>query len=176
MKATLIRLGEEETEARQALAQAENQQNELPDFDHLKRDLDAARLVQSEKRSHLAEARAQAQGLKRETEMRQRRLAAVERERASWITRAQNADAQIATLAARLEETEGEIAALKDRPDDIAEKRRALLSEIAKAETAQREASDQLVSAERSAMEAGLAAKVAMESPWHHARGPHPCR
>ena len=163
LEATIARLAEEETEARGALEEAERLQGELPNFDHLQLERDSARMLQSEKRSLVAEARAYAQGLIREAEMRQRRLASIERERASWVTRAQNADAQMATLDARLAETEKEQLALHDSPDDFAVRRRALLSEIAKAEEAQKEASDNLANAERTAMEAGMAAKLAME-------------
>ena len=94
--------------------------------------------MQTEKRTTVAEARAHLQGLTRETEMRQRRLAAIERERASWVSRAKNADAQIATLDARLSETETEIASIKDAPDDFALRRRSLLSEVSKAEESQK--------------------------------------
>ncbi|WP_319531038.1 chromosome segregation protein SMC [uncultured Cohaesibacter sp.] len=163
LEATLNRLSEDEQEARSALAEAEKQHKDLPDFEHLQRERDEARLVQTEKRTTVAEARAHVQGLTRETEMRQRRLAAIERERASWVSRAKNADAQIATLDARLSETETEIASLKDAPDDFALRRRSLLSEISKAEESQKEASDALATAERSAMEADVAAKLAME-------------
>ena len=164
LEATMVRLVEEESEAREALAAAEAQQDGLPNFDHLHRERDKARAEQSEKRSLLAEARAQAQGLSREADMRRRRLEAIERERASWVSRAKNADAQIATLDARLGETETEHTQLLDAPDDITIKRRGLLSEIGKAEEAQKEAADALANAERGALEAGLQAKLAMEA------------
>ena len=164
LEATLGRLEEEEADAKQALIEAEKQQSDLPNFEHLKHERDEARLEQSEKRSLLAEARAHAQGLNREAELRQRRLANIIKERANWDIRVKNADAQIARLRQRLQETEQEMTVLEDNPDEFAEKRRALLSEIAKAEERQKAASDQLVSAERLAMEAGVAAKVAMEA------------
>ena len=164
LEATLLRLADEEKEARLALAEAEARQKDLPDFDHLRRDRDQAHLAQSEKRSLVAEARAHAQGLKRETELRQRRLDTIERERKGWVARVGNADAQIATLDTRLQATRQESAKLKDNPDNIAVKRRTLLSEIAKAEDSQKEASDTLATAERAAMEAGMAAKVAMQA------------
>ncbi|SNY92423.1 condensin subunit Smc [Cohaesibacter sp. ES.047] len=163
LEATLERLVEDEEEARAVLYEAEQQLQDLPDFAHLQRERDEARLVQSETRSLVAEARANVQGLTRETDMRQRRLEAIERERSSWVARAQNADAQIATLDARLQETEKEISALEDAPDDFAARRRSLLSGIAKAEEIQKEASDALAEAERAAMEADVASKVAME-------------
>ena len=164
LEATLARLQEEEEEARGALVEAEEMQFDLPDFDDLKQERDEARLQQSEKRSQLAEVRAHAQGLRREAELRERRLASIARERSSWEMRAKNADTQIATLHRRLAETEAEIETLQDTPEAFDEKRRALLSEIAKAEAAQKEASDVLTSAERAAMEADVAAKLALET------------
>nr|WP_319516074.1 AAA family ATPase [uncultured Cohaesibacter sp.] len=164
LEATIGRLTEEEGEARSAFEDAEKQQKDLPAIDHLQRERDNARLIQSEKRSLLTEARAQADSLVRDAIMRAKRLAAIERERSSWVSRAENADAQIATLDARLSETEKEREQLTDTPDEIAIRRRTLLSEIAKAEEAQKEAGDKLTEAERTALEAGVAAKSAMEA------------
>ena len=143
LEATIGRLTEEEGEARSAFEDAEKQQKDLPAIDHLQRERDNARLIQSEKRSLLTEARAQADSLVRDAIMRAKRLAAIERERSSWVSRAENADAQIATLDARLSETEKEREQLTDTPDEIAIRRRTLLSEIAKAEEAQKEAGGQ---------------------------------
>ncbi|WP_316861532.1 AAA family ATPase [uncultured Cohaesibacter sp.] len=164
LEATLGRLVEEEGEAKKALEDAERQQKELPDFAHLERERDQARAVQSEKRSIQAEARAHLQGLIREAELRGKRLASIEREKASWVARAENAGAQIARLDERLAESEKELTELSSNPDEFAVKRRSLLSEIAKAESANMEASDKLAAAERAAMEADLAAKTAMEA------------
>ncbi|WP_373235995.1 chromosome segregation protein SMC [Cohaesibacter celericrescens] len=163
LEATLARLSEEEREAKEVLADAEAQQSDLPDFEHLQRDRDSARMVQSEKRSLVAEARAHAQGMSREAEMRLKRLQSIERERASWVNRVQNADEQIATLNERLAQTDEERLSLQDMPDEITNKRRGLLSQISKSEEAQKEASDRLAVAEHAALEAGVAAKVALE-------------
>ena len=134
LEATIGRLAEEEKEARTAFDEAEQQQKDLPAIDHLQRERDNARLIQSEKRALLTEVRAKADGLVRDAIMRTKRLAAIERERSSWVSRAQNADAQIATLDARLSEAEQEREQLSETPDEIGNKRRSLLSEIAKAE------------------------------------------
>ncbi len=164
LEATIGRLAEEEAEARAALTDAERQQKELPAIDHLQRERDSARLFQTEKRTLLTEVRAEADGLVRDALMRAERLAAIERERASWVSRADNADVQIATLDERLAQAETERDDLLDRPDDISIKRRALLSEIGKAEQAQKETGDKLALAERTALEAGVTAKAALEA------------
>jgi chromosome segregation protein len=104
------------------------------------------------------------QGLTREGELRQRRLTAIGRERESWVTRASNADDQIAILQGRLTQNEEERRSLQEAPDEIDQQRRSLLSEIGKAEEAQKQASDKLVEAERAAMEADHAAKKALEA------------
>ena len=59
LEATIGRLAEEEKEARTALDEAEQQQKDLPVIDHLQRERDNARLIQSEKRALLTEVRAQ---------------------------------------------------------------------------------------------------------------------
>ncbi|MCT4654716.1 MAG: AAA family ATPase [Cohaesibacter sp.] len=157
------RLAQEESEAQIALQEAQDQLAALPDLSELKLVRDEARLELGGKRAKVSEARAFAQGLKREGELRQRRLEAIARERTSWITRAANADNQIAVLDGRMAQTEEERRSLQDAPDTILEQRRALLGEIGKAEEAQKTASDQLAVAERASMEADLAAKKALE-------------
>ena len=163
LEETLARLAEEEDLASNALAQAESNLKGLPDLSDLQRQRDIARTNQTTKRAILAEARAHAQGLKREGEMRQRRLDSIARERQSWVMRASNADEQIAVLDERLNQTEEERKALLEAPDEILQKRRSLLNEISKAEEARTEATDKLAQAERAAMEADIAAKKAME-------------
>ncbi len=158
------RLKEDGQEADEALIEAQKQLTDLPDLSELQIERDEARLSQSAKRAEVAEARAYVQGLTREGELRQRRLAAIERERESWVTRASNADDQISILQGRLTQNEEERRSLQEAPDEIEQQRRSLLSEIGKAEEAQKQASDKLVEAERAAMEADHAAKKALEA------------
>ena len=87
-------------------------------------------------RATLADARAAHEGLRRETEARSRRLAAIDGERRNWTARAENADRQIAALGERRAEAEREQQALVDAPDEIEARRRALLSQLAEAESA----------------------------------------
>ncbi|WP_029075725.1 chromosome segregation protein SMC [Kaistia adipata] len=102
----------------------------------------------AEDRGALAEARAAADALMRETDVRRRRLAAIAGERRNWQERAVNADSQIRILTGRRTEIETERAGHADAPAAFEQKRRALLSEIDKAETARREAADSLRQAE----------------------------
>ena len=99
-------------------------------------------------RAALADARAAHEGLKREAEARRRRLEAIAAESKNWISRAENADRQIEALGARRAETATEFAALAEAPDELDQRRRALLSEISKAEQVRKEAAVRLQEAE----------------------------
>jgi chromosome segregation protein len=99
-------------------------------------------------RAAAADARALHDGLKRETEQRQRRLAAIAGERESWATRSANAAQQIAALAERLAEAETEVGRLADAPDEIDRQRRELMTQLSRAEAQRREAADRLQEAE----------------------------
>lgn len=164
LEETITRLVEEEAEASHSVKEAREHITSLPDLTDLQRQRDIARSEQSLSRATLAEARAHAQGLKREGEMRQRRLEAIARERQSWVMRAQNADQQIAVLDDRLRQARAEQKGLEEAPDQIIQKRRGLLSEISKAEEKLKNENDRLAQAERTAMEADLAAKKALEA------------
>jgi chromosome segregation protein len=103
----------------------------------------------AEERGALSEARATADGLARETEVRRRRLEAMAVERKNWQERAINAESQGRILAGRRKEIETERTGLADAPAAIEQKRRALLSEITKAEAAKRDAADALREGEK---------------------------
>jgi len=115
-------------------------------------------------RGLLAEARAKHEGLQRENEARQRRLAAIADERQSWTQRATNAQTHIATLQERHAEARGETEKLADAPDDIDERRRKLMNELSLAEANRKHAADVLVSAEDSQRELDGAANAAVEA------------
>lgn len=115
-------------------------------------------------RGLLAEARARHEGLQRENEARQRRLAAIAEERQSWTQRATNAQTHIATLQERHAEARGETERLADAPDDIDERRRKLMNELSLAEANRKQAADVLVSAEDSQRELDSAANAAVEA------------
>ncbi|MCX5497479.1 chromosome segregation protein SMC [Kaistia dalseonensis] len=120
------------------------------------------RATVAEERGALSEARASADALTRETELRRRRLAAIGEERKNWQSRAANADSQIATLSSRKAEIDAERAALSDAPAEIEAKRRALVAEIGKAEAGRREAAERLATAERALAAADKAAQDAL--------------
>ena len=82
------------------------------------------------KRSQLAEVRAEAQALARDSELAERRLTAIATDRQAWSDRRDGAHAQIATLEARSVEAKQERAALADAPAAFAEKRQLLITEV----------------------------------------------
>lgn len=135
-------------EAAAAVIEAEELLQDAADLSDLQIRLEQAAGHVSRERSALADARAVHEGLSREAEARVRRLDAIGAERRTWLARAENASAQIASLGERKAEAEEEREKLADAPDEIDARRRALLSQIADAETLRKAASDQLQEAE----------------------------
>jgi chromosome segregation protein len=115
-------------------------------------------------RRNAAQVRAEAQALAREAELADRRLQAILAERNEWQSRKQSAASQIATIEARVTEVRTERAGLDNAPALFAEKRRALISEIEKAEGARRVAADALAAAETAMAETDRAAKASLEA------------
>lgn len=146
-------------------AQEENaraEREDAPDLGALDRQLAEQQLVVAQHRASLAEARARYEGLSRESDSRRRRLSAIAAERASWVSRAANAQNHVATLREREDEAREEIAELDLAPEEFEDKRRALMNELQKAEEARRNASDLLVEAETRQREADQRAATAL--------------
>ena len=148
------RLAETAAEVAAALAAAEQQLAAAPDLADLQSRFDRLSADVGRDRAALADARAVHEGLRREAEARARRLAAIVTERAGWVQRAENADRQIAALTERRAEADAERLRLADAPDDIDQRRRALLSQLSQSEALAKEASDRLQEAEN--RQAGL--------------------
>jgi len=145
--------------------QEENARIELddaPDLSAIDEKLSAQQVAVATDRGALAEARARHEGLNRENDARRRRLLAIGEERASWRQRAAGAEAHIQTLRDREEEAREEAADLELAPDEFDDKRRALASELQKAEAARRAAADLLAEAEIVQREADRQAAVAL--------------
>jgi chromosome segregation protein len=118
----------------------------------------------TDRRSALAEVRAEAQAIAREAEIADRRLQAIATERQGWSERTQGAAAQIATIEARSREADAEREQLRDAPRAFADKRTSLIGEVAGAEAARRAAADALAAAETALAEADKAARIALEA------------
>jgi len=112
-------------------------------------------------RTQASEARAALQTLRREGEARVRRLSAISEEQTRWNSRKADAQTHLAELARRQEELAGELAAAEAVPEQIAERRNALLDAIATAEAERKEASDRRQEAETILAEADKVARAA---------------
>jgi len=142
------RVVESHEEAAAAVEEAEAQLADAPDIGDLQLRLEQAAAHVARDRAALADARAVHDGLTREAEARARRLEAIATERRNWLSRAENASQQIASLAERKAEAEEERERLAEAPDEIDARRRALLSQLSQAEDLRKAAGDRLQEAE----------------------------
>jgi chromosome segregation protein len=151
-------------EAIMGIREAEQALAALPSSAGLEAQLTEVRGEIDDKRTRLAEVRAEAQALAREIEIAERRLAAITEERAAWTGRKEDALAQITTIEARIAEAKAERAGLIDAPQVFAEKRRALIDEIEKADAERRTAADRLAEAGNVLADADRAMRAALEA------------
>jgi chromosome segregation protein len=158
------RVAEGHAEAAAAAADAEQKLTAAPDLSDLQQRLDGLAATVGRERAALADARAVVEGLKREAEARQRRLEAIGNERRNWLSRAENASAQIAALGERKAEAANEREKLADAPDELDQRRRALLSQLSQAEELRKAAADRLQQAENRQAELDKAANQAIQS------------
>ena len=157
------RVAEGHAEAAAAAADAERHLATAPDLSDLQRRLDGLAATVGRERAALADARAVVEGLKREAEARARRLEAIGNERRNWLSRAENASAQIAALGERKAEAAAERGKLADAPDELDQRRRALLSQLSQAEELRKAAADRLQQAENRQAELDKAAARAIQ-------------
>jgi chromosome segregation protein len=161
LEAEIRRLASSRDAAQDAMRQAAGALEELGDGRSLIQSVSEARQSTANARSTSTEARAALEGLKRDRELRERRLAAIAEECARWQSRRDAANAQIDVLQRRREELNASLIAAEAVPATIAEKRSALLDTIGAAETARNEASDARAAAESLLGEADRHAKAA---------------
>ncbi|MFN3855527.1 MAG: chromosome segregation SMC family protein [Phreatobacter sp.] len=159
-----VRLGASLEEARAVKADALRALEGLGGIAERETALAAIRAEVAQGRAALAEARAEAQGLAREAELRARRLAEIGREQEAWLGRQANAGRQIADLEHRLAEARAEVSALAEAPDTFVVRRRELIALIQEAETRQREAADALATGETDLAEADRAARATLDA------------
>jgi chromosome segregation protein len=158
------RLSAGRDEARAAKQEAEAALAALPPSAEIEDKLAAVRADIDGKRGDAAQVRAEAQALAREAELADRRLNAIATDRQQWSERRDSARAQIATLEVRSGETDDERKALAGAPEIFAEKRRAMISEIEKAEETRRQAADRLTEAESELGQQDRAVRAALET------------
>ena len=154
-----IRLVSSLEEAEAAKTEANTALSTLPEPGGFEESLAKLRAEVAEHRAAVAEARANANGLAREAEMRRERRSAIGREQQSWKTRSVNADQQMKVLAERQGDTADELNAIRQAPDEIMAKRRAVMLEIDGAEEKRKSAADALALGERRQMAADQEAR-----------------
>ncbi|MBS9719804.1 chromosome segregation protein SMC [Tianweitania sp. BSSL-BM11] len=156
------RINDSRSEAERALADASDAMGTAPELSALDADLDASRAVAASKRTHHADLRAAVDTLRREAEMRTRRLGAIANERRAWRDRSENAGKQLVALEARRADAQAEQSTLFAAPEELDTRRRSLNSELAQAETTHTHAADALKTAEIKQLEFDRAATTAI--------------
>jgi chromosome segregation protein len=160
-QAEIRRLTAARDAARDATENADAALAELGDGLELSSSTSTAREHAAEARTAHMESRAALESLRRESEIRARRLAAIDGEVSRWQNRRDAAQRQIVELDRRFERLHCELQALEAAPGELAERRQALISAIAQAESARADAADIRVIAESTLAAADKAAKAA---------------
>ena len=142
LEAEIRRLEDTKDEAERSLQRAEQDLTLLGDGANLAERAATARTALSAAREDASQARARVDGLKRESEMRVQRTAAITAERDRWIARREAAVSQIDELRRRLADLASELAEAEATPAQIATKRGALLDAIASADALRSQAAD----------------------------------
>jgi len=161
LEAEIRRLTQSRDAAQEACRLAEAELAQLGDGVALAQSGTAARARAAEARSLYSEARATLEGIRRESEGRSRRLAAIAADRTRWQERQTAATSHIGELEQRRVELREELASAEAVPDTIASKRSSLLDAISAADAARGHAADARAAAEAVLSEADKAAKAA---------------
>jgi chromosome segregation protein len=161
LESEIRRLSQSVEAAEESRASAVTGLEELGDGVQLSQDVADARGKTADARTKASEARGALEALRREGEARARRLATISDEQTRWNVRKTDAQNHVAELARRQEELSGELSTAEQVPEQIAQKRNALLDAIALAEAARNEASDARQQAETVLTEADKQAKAA---------------
>ncbi len=157
------RLGVDLGDATNSATSARAELSAGDDLDHVVVLLSVQRARVEEDRAAQAEARAAAETIAREADLRSGRLAAIAVERQTWRERLANGESQIATLSVRQTEASAEKAKLAGEPEKIAQRRSSLLSEIVVADAARAAAADKLATGEAEVAAADKAAREALD-------------
>jgi chromosome segregation protein len=148
LEETAERLSAETAETETARNAARAEIGELPDLSAERTKLEELRADLSERRFDLTRRQSAADRLAREAETRDRRLAAIAEEKASWAHRGEEAGRHQDDLDQRIAATEAEIGELTARPAALATAREALAERIESAETQRKQAADRLAEGE----------------------------
>jgi chromosome segregation protein len=161
LEAEIRRLTQSVEAAEESRAQAISGLDELGDGVALNQNVADARGKTAESRTASSEARANLESLRREVHGRRTRLKAIAEEQARWEQRRAAATDKVAELARRQEELTAELETAEKVPEEIAQRRNALMDAIALAETARHAAADARQQAENVLAEADKEARNA---------------
>ena len=161
LESEIRRLTQSVEAAEESQRQAVSGLEELGDGVALNQNVADVRGKTADARIKAGEARGALESLRREGEARMRRLATISDEQTRWNTRKADAQSHVAELVRRQEELTGELSGAELVPQQIGEKRNALLDAIATAEAARNAAGDARQQAETLLTEADKHAKAA---------------
>jgi chromosome segregation protein len=136
------------------LTGAEAEKAGLEDLDAARSRLSDTRVTVDAARMTMLARRGEHDELKREGEMRERRLAQIGDELGTWRNRLSSAEAQLDDLSRRKSEAEDALAIARTRPAEIEARRTTLGQGISDAEARRAKAADALAGAERANAEA----------------------
>jgi chromosome segregation protein len=139
----------DQRETKTLLSQSKDELAELPDGSTLRDQSAEIRAELAEKRARQVECRSTLENLIRAANVREDRLREITNELGSWNTRQTNATQQMEQLQERRQLVSTEIERLAALPQEIAERRRALLDQIQGSEGKRTEAADALAIAEK---------------------------
>ncbi len=111
--------------------------------------LDAARQAMEAARATLAEKRADFDALIRMRGERDQRLQNIAKEREAWQSRLSRANSQLSLLDERYSETEKQLNGLKLDPEEMQNRRKALIEQVEKSQATRKLAADKLAAAEK---------------------------
>ncbi|MCF6272391.1 MAG: chromosome segregation protein SMC [Rhodobacteraceae bacterium] len=144
----VVRREEEALAARRSLQEAERTAADLGDLDAAREALDQHKLGVEAARLTMMTKRSIADDLRREGEARVRRAREIEREKANWEQRLENAGTHLLALGERIEAGKLDIAKARAVPGEISEKRGKMAEAHEKAEMRRKKAADVLAEAE----------------------------
>jgi len=160
----IARLMREITEQKEHFATAKSRLADLDKAEDYSAQQDSLAEKLGEARARADEASGLYRSLKNDADARAARLSAVESERANWARRSTAAKDRVESLTLRLEKARMALHSATDGPDQFAERRNRLFSELAAAESRRNAAADGLSAAETAVRNADSAAREAEQA------------
>jgi chromosome segregation protein len=151
-------------DANERLDEVELSLETLGESNPFEEQLAAAQEDAAERRTAVADARAQLATLEREHRARTERIGALVAELVRWQTRSEGADAQAQAISERIQATAEELEAFADLPEQIEEQRQKLLDSLVDAERQRKAAADQLAASDTAHRKAAQDLKAAQET------------